>query len=223
MTDPSNEVAVKWSRGNPNRRCVATNNKTGERCRNWAIRGGAVCRYHGGATGHVKAKARERIERALDLMAMELLGIALGAESESVRLAAIRDALDRGGLTAKAALEVSAADPQPYEEMLRGITGIATISRVESRAQRGLPAPEAPALPAAPSEAVEVVDAELLPETATGTAHSPTDDLNAAEGRRVPNDHSQTPGGPPTGLVTMEEAVTETRVRQVRRVTRRYK
>jgi hypothetical protein len=214
---------IEWARGNPNRRCVATNNKTGERCRNWAIRGGAVCRYHGGSTGHVKAKARERIERALDLMAMELLGIATGADSESVRLAAIRDALDRGGITAKAALEVSVAEPKPYEEMLRGITGIAKISRVESRVQRGLPAPETPALPAAPSEAPEVVDAELLPETATGTAHSPTDSLKPVEGRRVPSDHPQTPAGPPTGLVTMEEAVTETRVRQVRRVTRRYR
>jgi hypothetical protein len=158
-------------------------------------------------------------------MAKELLGIATGAESESVKLAAIRDALDRAGVSAKQAVELSAtaSEPKPYEDLLMGITGIATISRVESRSQRGLPAPETPALPAAPSEAPEVVDAEVLPETATAPAHSPTDGLKPSEGRRVTTDQPQTPGGPPTGLVTMEEAVTETRVRQVRRVTRRYR
>jgi hypothetical protein len=74
-------------------------------------------------------------------MAMELLGIATGAESESIRFAAIRDALDRGGgTTVKAALEVSAtSEPRPYEEMLMGIGEIAKLTRAESRAQRGLP------------------------------------------------------------------------------------
>jgi hypothetical protein len=36
---------------------------TGERCRNWAIRGGAVCRYHGGATAHIKNNAHDRSSR----------------------------------------------------------------------------------------------------------------------------------------------------------------
>lgn len=55
-------------------------------------------------------------------MAKQLLGIALGAESESVRLNAIRDALDRAGLKAPTEVVVSPADTKPYEEVFEGIT-----------------------------------------------------------------------------------------------------
>jgi hypothetical protein len=74
-------------------------------------------------------------------MAKELLGIASGAESESVKLAAIRDALDRAGVSAKQALELSTArQPEPWELLLADIAfdGIANITREESRARRGL-------------------------------------------------------------------------------------
>jgi hypothetical protein len=48
-------------------------------------------------------------------MERELLGIATSAESESVRLAAIRDAFDRGGLGAKAEIELSAKPKEPWQ------------------------------------------------------------------------------------------------------------
>ena len=48
-------------------------------------------------------------------MAKELLGIATGAESDSVRLAAIRDALDRSGIRAPSQVEIGI---KPYEENL---------------------------------------------------------------------------------------------------------
>jgi hypothetical protein len=171
----------------------------------------------------VKAKARERLERAADLLALELLGIATRAESESVKLAAIRDALDRAGVSAKQALELSAAttEPKPYEEMLMGISGIATVTRAEHYEARGLPAPELPAPPARALPA-EVLDAELV-EPASDTAESAPN--RPAEVRTEP----EPPDGPPEpplatpSLVTMEEAVTETRIREVRRMTRRYR
>jgi len=50
----------------------------------------------------VRRNARERIELAADRMAKELLGIATDGQSELLKRNAIRDALDRAGLGAKA-------------------------------------------------------------------------------------------------------------------------
>jgi hypothetical protein len=43
-------------------RCKATSKRTGKQCKNWAIKGGEVCRNHGGAAPAVKAKASIRAE-----------------------------------------------------------------------------------------------------------------------------------------------------------------
>jgi hypothetical protein len=44
--------------------CKATG-RTGERCKNYAIRGAVVCRMHGGSTSHVKNKAAQRVDEAV--------------------------------------------------------------------------------------------------------------------------------------------------------------
>lgn len=112
-----------WPQGpSPARRCGA-HRKNGDRCKNAAIKGGTVCRYHGGAAKHVKAAARARIENAADLMARELLGIALTADNESVKLAAIRDALDRAGLKPPAEVVLSQGETKPYETVFDSIGG----------------------------------------------------------------------------------------------------
>lgn len=61
---------------------------------------------HGGSSPQALKKARQRLDSAADQLARWLLDIAQSAESEAVRLAAIRDALDRIGLTGKQKLEV---------------------------------------------------------------------------------------------------------------------
>lgn len=113
-----------WSKySRPERRCTAHSSRTGERCKNVAIKGGRVCRYHGGNAPHVIANARARLQNAADLMAQELLGIALTADAESVKLAAIRDALDRAGLRPPSELVLSQADAKPYETVFDSIGG----------------------------------------------------------------------------------------------------
>jgi hypothetical protein len=76
-------------------------------------------------------------------MAKQLLGIAESAESEAVKLAAVKDALDRAGLSAKTAVEVD-VEVKPWEQVLADITGVALISRAEGRTQRGLRRPPTP-------------------------------------------------------------------------------
>lgn len=49
--------------GDRPRRCRARR-KNGERCKAWAIRGGFVCRAHGGAAPQVRAKAQQRARAA---------------------------------------------------------------------------------------------------------------------------------------------------------------
>jgi len=118
-----------------------------------------------------------------------------------------RDALDRGGVTAKTAVELSPQPLKPYEEILRDMADIATITRAESRARRGL-TDEPPALP---TQEIEVVDAELVqgprPSHAIAEparpdpADLPGDKTAAATGHVAPQ--------PRFGVLTFEEAVAQ--------------
>lgn len=47
--------------------------RTGERCRNWAIRGGTVCRYFGGSTRHIKRVAAQRLNHEQNLYMVQQL------------------------------------------------------------------------------------------------------------------------------------------------------
>ncbi len=55
-------------------------------------------RVRRGAAPQVRRKAEERLLRYSDVLVRELLSIATSADNEAVRLAAVRDALDRIGL-----------------------------------------------------------------------------------------------------------------------------
>lgn len=138
-TDPPPRWSEEWWAGvspeTRSHRCVA-HKSNGERCLKLAIKGATVCRTHGGATRHVRRAARARLENAADLMARQLLGIALTAEGEAVKLAAIKDALDRAGLKPPAEVVLSQGEAKPYETVF---DSIASGSRTESRRARGLP------------------------------------------------------------------------------------
>lgn len=130
-------------------RCVA-HKANGDRCLKLAIKGATVCRTHGGATRHVKRAARIRLENPADLMAQQLLGIALTADSEQVKLAAIRDALDRGGLKAPSEVVLSQGETRTaFETVFDSIGGdpeaagfsSAPIGERSSAGQHASPAP----------------------------------------------------------------------------------
>ena len=144
MADLStSEPVVKWSeqwwaKAKPEvhaHRCIA-HRKNGDRCKRAAINGGRVYTHHGGNAPAVKAKARQRLEDAADRMARELLKMTVDENvSDAVKLAAIRDALDRAGLSARTAVSVEVG-PRPFEVVF---DDIASGSRAESRAHRGMP------------------------------------------------------------------------------------
>lgn len=83
------------------RRCSATSQQSGERCRNRPIKGGAVCRFHGGAAPQVRAAARLRLveqSAALTLAEWEVPTLSddpLGALLEHVDRMAALEALLR--------------------------------------------------------------------------------------------------------------------------------
>lgn len=98
-------------------RCGARR-RNGEPCRKWPLAGTNRCRLHGGASPQAQARARERIIAATDVAAGRLIEFMNDKKVPwAVRLAAARDLLDRGGVTAKTVVEVEA----PWQEIIEGI------------------------------------------------------------------------------------------------------
>lgn len=69
--------------------CQALRRSDKVRCRNWAIRGGYVCRKHGGALPPVRASATARL-KSLKLRAIRVLIDGLDSPDEKVRMQSMR-------------------------------------------------------------------------------------------------------------------------------------
>lgn len=127
---------LSWQDGRQPARACSAHRTNGKPCRKAAINGGTVCATHGGRAPQVKRAARARLENAADRMAKELLKIAVSDDApDSVKLSAIKDALDRAGLSAKTAVEVEVGPNKRFEEVLGAM--MAGGSRSESRSRRG--------------------------------------------------------------------------------------
>lgn len=196
---PLKPMSEEWwaTRKRPERRCKAhLSDGSGQRCRRPALAHQVVCRVHGGASKRAKIAAERRLGEALDRMARQLLGIAESAESEGVRLAAIKHALALGGITERTAVEVE-HKIAPYEEIL---SGIATMSRAESRALRGIESPPTPALelPAALADD-DVIDAEVV-DDGDASAEIPAERRKRPHARRRRDDDAVGYSAPPRGI-----------------------
>ena len=130
-------------------------NRDGSPCKASPIRGATVCRMHGGASPQVLRRAKERLENSAEKMARLLLQMAEDPNvPHAVRLAAIRDALDRAGITAKQTLEVEAE----WHSIITDIVAEAPPHEQKDLPQRYRPHEVPNADPA------DVVEAELVEE-----------------------------------------------------------
>ena len=190
--------------------CTARSKRSGERCRLPSMLGSNVCRSHGGAAPATRAKAKRRLEQASDVLVQRLLQFALdGTVADNVALQAIRDALDRAGMGAKHALELSTPPAEPVDDIIDAATfDVARITRAQHQAlQRGEPMP--PALPPVAAEP-GILDVEFAEEPHVPTPSSTGDAPDAAERvdgpPRRPAWAEDPPEPPKRGLMTLEEA-----------------
>jgi hypothetical protein len=143
----------------------------------------------------VKAAAQRRLQQAADALTARLLGFALDqGVPDAIALQAVRDALDRAGLSPKTAVELDVA-LKPYEQILQNIPRLQGGSRAEWRRAQGIADDsdqQPPALVAADDSPVdaEIVDAEPLSE--------PQDDQQTYAYPMTPDDDDWRPAEPLT-------------------------
>lgn len=107
----------------------------GQPCRNPKITGAEVCGTHGGRAPQVMRKAMARLQNNADRLVQAELAIALDEQQPApVRLAALRDALDRAGLKSSEKVELQHS-MKPWESILTEITRVPSERADEEYAQ----------------------------------------------------------------------------------------
>lgn len=138
--------------------------QNGDPCKNSPIQGSTVCRMHGGAAGQVKRRAQERLEKAVLPLLGQLYKMAMddGSLPPAVKLAAIRDMLDRAGITSKLEIEIDV----PWKDIISGIVAEVDDDQIMN-AQHYLNRASPP-----PRELEGYVDAEVVDDDAYARAEA---------------------------------------------------
>lgn len=99
--------------------CNATN-RQGQPCRQPAIKGGNVCKTHGGSAPQVLAKARQRLLEAADPAAAYLVSLVKDKKAPPAdRRQAATAIMDRAGLSPKQVMELTGAEGGPVQGLIR--------------------------------------------------------------------------------------------------------
>lgn len=89
------------------RRCRARSKQSQNRCKRWAITGGTVCSIHGGNAPQVRRSAAQRLADLVDPAITALSELVETSNVDAIRLAAIKDVLDRAGFKPRERIEQS--------------------------------------------------------------------------------------------------------------------
>lgn len=84
--------------------------KSGKPCSAWAIKGGTVCRTHGGSAPQVIASAKMRLAALVSPAITELTRLMKTSKLDPVRLGCVKDILDRTGHKAVDVMEITSRD-----------------------------------------------------------------------------------------------------------------
>ena len=93
---------------NDKHRCTAKAKQTGQQCKNAALLGAKTCKFHGSAAPQVKAASARRVLEALVGPALMKMRDILNDPHTppAVRLAAVKDILDRTGYKPAQTVEI---------------------------------------------------------------------------------------------------------------------
>jgi hypothetical protein len=78
----------------------------GQPCKSPAIKGGRVCRIHGGSTRHIREAANRRLDELVLPAVSKIRTLMLRGESHAIQLRAATEILDRAGVVAPQQVEV---------------------------------------------------------------------------------------------------------------------
>jgi hypothetical protein len=119
MTDKSK--VEPWKDGRlPKVTCTAKTTM-GYPCKKPPIKGGSVCRTHGGAAPQVRRQAQIRILEASDRAAAKLIALMQDKKVPyAVQLAAARDLLDRANLAGKQEMDITLRPQTGFEKSMAG-------------------------------------------------------------------------------------------------------
>lgn len=113
-TTPNGTTILRDERG---RRLCSKTRSDGEQCRGPAIRGGFVCKVHGGVLPSVKASARARLAQLID-PAIDVLAQDLDAKDAIDRQRAANSILDRAGVPRSKDITITDAKEALLEKLL---------------------------------------------------------------------------------------------------------
>lgn len=123
-------------------RCTARR-KSGAECKNWAIRGGFVCRMHGGGAPQVKKKAAQRIAEAADDAAALLVQFMEDPKNDiKVRTQIAQDLLNRAGFAGKQSVDLTVSRFDELVETGAFLVDLGELPADEIRALDELAVPE---------------------------------------------------------------------------------